>query len=198
MAQITVQKPVAQVVAFENVSAINYPVETGQSFADAAIVILNVDGTIQGAPANVANANLIAGIAQHASSSVMTSGTSSRDVFGYFQASPVVSNSNAEVIVVPLGDVPVEINLTASTGWITGGTQQAALGTRVGLAIDPTTGFYVADPTAANKVATITAKPNSVYTLTPTALTGVGNVGDLGARVDIVFDNSALALTVGH
>ena len=195
MAQITVQKPVAEVVAFENVSAQNFPV-TGAAFKDAAFVVNNLDGTISAAAANVATN--IAGIAQHDSTSVLTSGTSSRDVFGYFQASPMVSNSNAQVIVVPLGQVPVEINLTASTGWVSGGTQQANIGTRVGLAIDGPTGFYVADPTATNKVATVTGKPNNVFTLTPTGLTGAGNVGDLGARVTIVFDDSVLNPLVGH
>jgi hypothetical protein len=310
MAQITVQKPVAQVVAFENVSAQNFPVEPGFSFGDAAIVVLSVvdasfNGNIQPAPVNVTNTGLIAGIAQHASSSVMTSGTSTRDVFGYFQASPMVSNSNAQVIVVPLGDVPVEINLTTTTYWMTGapaatatttvagafvagntltttiggisvtyevtglegsdeaiatavaaqanayppisnqatagtpvagvipwtaaiggttgntltiatantgaGTYTASgatfaggsgfdafIGTPVGLNIDPATGYYVADPLATNKVASITGKPNSVFTLTPSSLTGAGNAGDLGARVDITFYASALALQVGH
>jgi hypothetical protein len=78
----------------------------------------------------------------------------------------------------------LEINLTAVTGWITGGTYQANVGTAVGVNIDPTTGNYVMDPNASNKVAVIDAILSG-----PSA----GGPGDLGARVLVSFYASALA-----
>jgi hypothetical protein len=81
------------------------------------------------------------------------------------------------------GPASLEINLTAVTGWISGGTYQAYVGLAVGINIDPVTGFYVMDPNASNKVATIVQKLNG-----PSA----GDVGDLGARVLVTFTPSTL------
>jgi len=81
------------------------------------------------------------------------------------------------------GPASLEINLTAVTGWISGGTYQAYVGLAVGINIDPVTGFYVMDPNASNKVATIVQKLNG-----PSA----GDVGDLGARVLVTFYPSVL------
>lgn len=81
------------------------------------------------------------------------------------------------------GPASLEINLTAVTGWISGGTYQATIGTAVGINIDPATGFYVMDPNASNKVATIVQKLNG-----PSA----GDVGDLGGRVLVTFTPSTL------
>jgi hypothetical protein len=90
---------------------------------------------------------------------------------------------------------PVAINLTSTTGWVTGGTQQANIGTQVGLAL--VGGIYLADPTASNKVAYIVQKYIGATTQIVNSASaqpyGPGGVGDLGARVYIKFLTSALA-----
>jgi hypothetical protein len=148
-------------------------------------------GQIQSAPA--ATATGLIGIAQHDSNAVYNQVmTGLQAVFGVSQISPtggLLPTLPGEVLVVTLGaNIIVAINLSATTGWMTGGTQQANLGTQVGLNIDPVTGFYFADPTVA-AVGTITQK-----VVGP----GQGGPGDLAARVYVSFNPSALAIPTGH
>jgi len=92
---------------------------------------------------------------------------------------------------------------TRSGATFTGGVGfNANIGTRVGLAIDGTTGYYLADPEASNKIATITGKPFSIPDGEgPPNSQGdlsKGFSGDTGARVYISFDLAALAIPQGH
>lgn len=75
------------------------------------------------------------------------------------------------------------MNLAADCGWISGGTQQANVGTAFGILIDPATGYPVADPSQTNKVGIITEKIEG-----PSA----GTVGDTGSRVSVSFYPSVL------
>ncbi len=160
--------------------------------AEGDIVVLSGSG-IAPAAANVANG--IVGIAQH-DSSLNYGGQSPTSTFnpnlllGISNVGTLMPASPGQTIVAKLGaPTLVEINLTVSTGWISGGTQQAHLGTPVGIAIDGTTGFYVADPTASNIVATISDKING-----PFAVPG-GDVGNLGTRILIEFLPAVLAVS---
>lgn len=201
MALIPVDIPIAQVPAsIGSPTTINLA-SSGGTINNADIVTLNGANQITEAGANPAGS--IAGIVQHTGKAVFTgSAVNPGGSLGYFQSTPLLTQSTQEIIVVPLGSpVTVEISLTATTGWVSGGAQQAVIGTRVGLAVDGTTGYYLADPTASNKVATINGKPfgpNVTFTGNGTPTNSKGNVGDLGARVDIVFDASALAIQQGH
>ena len=68
--------------------------------------------------------------------------------------------------------------------------QQGLLNTQAGLTLDAATGFFVVDPAQAACL-TIVGQRDGVY-IGPTA---PGTFGDLGARVDVVFNAAALALS---
>lgn len=191
MAQIPVQMPVVQMPGSAS-SPTTVSLTASSHVNDGDIVVLS-SGQIATATANVSGN--IAGIAQHDSNANFGGGTginvtigSTQVGTGLFPASP------GQTIVVPLGSPAiVAINLTATTGWISGGTQQANIGTQVGLAIDGTTGFFLADPTASNKVATIVGIQDGVV------LGGTESLaGNLGARVYVAFLSSALAIQQGQ
>ena len=192
MALIFVQPPLAQQPASaDSLSVSTLPVTTHCN--DNDIVILSGSG-IAPATANIAGG--IVGIAQHDSNSNFGGATGqgaaslNTTIFPTQVGTGLFPSSPAGTLVVTLGPpVEVEISLTATTGWVTGGAQQANLGTAVGLAIDGTTGYFVADPTATNKVAVINSKPTGPLK---------GTNGDLGARVFIVFNTAALAIPQGH
>lgn len=158
-------------------------IAAGAHCNDADIVKLSTGAIIP----CVANDTTVAGIIQHDSGAVFHSTDSDdfQNVFGADQtATPLVPATPQECLVATLGPpIVVEMNLTALTGWITGGTYQANLGTAVGLAIDGTTGFFLADPNASNKVADISGKPVGP---------NKGVSGDLAARVLVTFRAAAL------
>ena len=157
---------------------------------DGDFVVLS-GGLIATATANVASG--IAGIASHDSNAnygglaAVSPPTVAglQNVFGYGGiGNPIIPPNEGQTLVALL-DAPalVEINLTTATGWVTGGTYQANIGTAVGLNIDSTTGYFVADPNESNKVATIVEK---IYG------PGFGNNGDLAARVRIRMYSTVL------
>ena len=158
---------------------------------DGDFVVLS-GGTIATSAANIASG--YAGIACHDSNAnygglaAVNPPTSAglQNVFGYGGIGNLIIPPNEGQTLVALLDAPalVEINVSVVTGWISGGTYQANIGTRVGLAIDGTTGFFVADPNASNKVATIVEK---IYG------PSFGNTGDLASRVRIRMDAAALS-----
>jgi len=203
---IAIQKPIAQTPGSANglPPMLSLPVSSHCNDAD---FVTETSGTI--APAG-ANPTLIAGIVQHDSNANYggqlppPAAYSLNQVFGVSQQnasagnpSPGFDPSPGYTITATLKNpVIVEMNLTASTGWVTGGTQQANLGTRIGLAIDAGTGFYVADPTASNKIGTVTGKPELPGPGGPFGASP-GTNGDTGARVLVVFDDSATQLQ-GH
>ena len=190
MALIPIQSPIANVASGQ----MGPPIFSARAYShinDADIVQFHsTSGELETCSANVASG--IIGIAQHDSNAVydqITTGLqavfgSSQENTGLFPGTP------GEVLVVTLGaNIIVAINLSALTGWVSGGTYQAALGTAVGLGIDGTTGFFYADPNASNKVATVSQK-----IIGP----GFGGVGDLGARVYIAFTPADLSPVTGH
>lgn len=88
-----------------------------------------------------------------------------------------------QVAVNPLQQIFLEISLSATTGWVSGGAQQSNIGTTGGVLLDAGTNIYVFDPTQSNKIMTIYSKPQG-----PTK----GAVGDLGARVVVSFSAASL------
>jgi hypothetical protein len=179
---------------------------TGEAVPSGATLVggsaLGLPGRISPAPANVTGG--IVGVAQCSSEMTWqgnpTVGKAYPDsVFGQSNVGTgLFSAMPGQIPVLTLGPPNVVVmNLTPSTGWLAGGTQQATYGTLVGLAIDAATGYYIADPTAPNLVAVIQDVDNSVnnalvnnqYELDPT--------GILGIRVYVAFLASALAIVQG-
>jgi hypothetical protein len=190
MATINYQPPIAQTEAqLPSPGVQGLPASSHCNEAD--IVVLS-SGQIAPAAVNVATG--IAGIVQQDSNAVFADTTSGnlQGVFGSSQINTgLVPGAPIWVLFLPLGPpITVEINLPATTGWVSGGTNQANVGTAVGLNKDGTTGFYYADDQQTNKVAHIVGKVVGPFK---------GGVGDLGARVLIAFDvATALALVQGH
>lgn len=139
-------------------------------------------------------ANGLAGIATADSNAVLAQNdTDIQGVFGVTQYGNLMPASPGYVGIIPFGigsGVIVEMNLAATTGWVSGGTTQANFGTGVGIAKDATTGFFYADPGLGNIVAHVVGKAYGV---------NKGVNGDLAARVFVAFDvAAALAISVGH
>lgn len=170
---------------------------TGQVNMDSAPIVGTInDGDflvrsgngVAAAGANVAGG--IVGIAEHASNKTFGGSINAQPAptfaFGFTQEGDPGFAANDSLEKYARVDSPagVEINLLAGVGWISGGTSQANLGTLVGLAIDGATGFYVADPTAVNKIGSISGK-----IVGPSA----GDVGDTGGRVQIAILATAIA-----
>ncbi|MDE2097360.1 MAG: hypothetical protein KGL39_08965 [Patescibacteria group bacterium] len=186
-----------------DLDVVSYPVHS--ACTANAIVTLGVTtaGEIDPASANDSS-NKLLGIIQAASTSVYNSDGDAQSVFG---TSPFGTSGQAlgpstgpqTPLVVYMGPpFVVEINLTQATGWVSGGTYQANIGSTFGLAIDATTGFYLADVNASNKVGVIVEKVIGATTQIVTAQAeqpvGPGGVGDLGARVRVTFNASAMAI----
>jgi hypothetical protein len=174
---------------------------TPSSHINDADFVTETAGTIASA---VADAAFVLGIAEHDSNAnwggqaVPPAAQNIQNVLGASNVGlgGLVSPSPKQTIVATLGpNIGVEMSLTATTGWITGGAQQANLGTLVGLAIDATTGYYLADPTASNLIGRIFAKP-----FAPNGPFGGGSgfAGDLGARVLVEFLPAYLQATQGE
>jgi hypothetical protein len=176
---------------------------TGEAVATSATLLggsaLVTPGIV---PAAVNVATNIVGLAQHDSNAnyagilnppIAPGNQQLQNVFGVSQVGGLLPLSPSQTIVATLGyGIECAINLTKTTGWVSGGTQHVNLGSPVGLNIDPTTGFYVADPTLSNLVATITGKVNG-----PFAVPG-DDVGNLGTRVRVVFNVASLAVIIGE
>lgn len=170
--------------------------------SDGAIVRLGstTAGEITAAAAD--DDTLLLGIVQGDSSAVYQQlDTGIQGVFGADNVNTGLLPASAGQIPVALFAPPaiVAINLPATTGWISGGAHQAAVGTEVGIGLDGTTGIYYADDQAANKVAVIVAKvqgaTGQINNGQTVQVSGPGGVGDLGARVYIAFIASTLAVT---
>lgn len=108
--------------------------------------------------------------------------------YGFSQVNTPLVPGDAAETKVALVDAPalVEMNLTGTTGWISGGSQQANIGTAIGIAI--TNGVVLADPTASNKV-------GEIVELIEYPALGASQIGtgDLGSRVRVKFYASVLA-----
>jgi len=186
--------------------AISTTSATGEVAPSGATLVggsaLSMPGRISSAPANVTGG--LVGVAQ-CSSEMTYQGNPAvgkaypDSVFGESQVgSGLFSAMPGQIPVLTLGPPNVVVmNLTASTGWMTGGTQQATYGTPVGLAIDPATGYYIADPTATNLVAVIQDVDNSVNNALINNQYKNDPTGILGIRVYVVFLASALAIIQG-
>jgi hypothetical protein len=188
------QAPIANVAAGQlgpNIFSAR-PYGTGHIAASDFVIL---DGSHAGyIKTAAANPAVVLGIAQHDSVAVYDQITTGlQGVFGASQENtPLFPGTPGEVLVVTLGaGIIVAINLPATTGWVSGGTNQANIGTAVGLNIDSTTGFFYADDQESNKVATIVGK-----IIGPQAL--FGTVGDLAARVYVSFTPADLQIFSGH
>lgn len=108
--------------------------------------------------------------------------------FGFSQVNTPLVPGDALLTKVALVDAPalVEMNLTAVTGWVSGGSFQANIGTQVGIAV--TGGVFLADTNASNKVAEIAELVEQ-----PALGASATGVGDLGSRVRVRFFSSVLA-----
>lgn len=162
---------------------------------DADVVVLT-SGQLATAAVG-AHAN-IAGIALHDSNATFFDATSGslQGVFGFGQQATTGQGLSPQapgwVLFVTLApsQIVVEMNLPTTTGWVSGGTNQANIGTAVGLNIDGTTGYFYADDQQGNPIGHIVGKAWGP---------GLGIVGDLAARVFVAFDASGvLALVAAH
>lgn len=148
-------------------------------------------------PAAVGATTNISGIIQHDSSAVWDQqDTTLQGVFGsslvntgLFPAAP------GQALVATLGPPILAVaNLPAGVGWISGGATNANFGTPVGLNLDPVTGFYYFDPAqaAVGLIAGILTGDGNMILGVPTSPTPIGLTGTLGARVAVVFNQTAL------
>jgi len=189
-ATIPVAPPVAALPGSSGQGAPPIAGYTASAHCKVDDIVALAGGEIAPAAANAAGS--IAGIAQGDSVAVFQQDdTGLQGVFGADNVNTGLLPAGPGLTrVATLGaPVVVEISLTPTTGWVSGGSQQADIGTAVGLAIDGGTGFYLADPTASNKVAVIDSKVEGP---------GKGGEGDLGGRVRVVFNAAALAVQQGQ
>jgi hypothetical protein len=120
-----------------------------------------------------------------------------QSVFGYTQAAtggPLIPEESLDITVYSmLSQQLFYINISNTTGWISGGTQQATYGTTGGLLLDTTTNLFVFDPTQSNKVMTIWGKAVGPNIVLPSGVVlGAGQVGDTGARVIAYFNGGVI------
>lgn len=195
---ISLQIPIVEVPGIHG--SPSYPSFNATSeVSDGAIVRLGsvTAGEITAAAAN--DDTLLLGIVQGDSSAVYQQlDTGIQGVFGADNVNTGLLPASAGQIPVALFlNNPVAINLPVTTGWITGGTHQANVGTEVGINIDGATGIYYADDQQSNKVAFITGlaagATGQINNGQTVQTVGPGGPGDLGVRVYIVFIPSTLA-----
>lgn len=160
---------------------------------------------VSGDPATLARAatNTSTGIAGYATASeldIFKGGTAPYDnqLFGAGQGSAIIPQNPGYLIVNPLGVGPggglmIAINVSNVTGYQSGGSQQCDVGTTGGLLLDATSNLFVFDQTQSNKILTLYKKVQGVTVTNNGITTGVGNVGDTGARF-IAYINVATAL----
>lgn len=148
-------------------------------------------------PAAVGAVTNISGIIQHDSSAVWDQqDTGLQGVFGVSQVGTgLFPATTAQALVATLGPPVLAVaNLSAVTGWISGGTNQATFGSSVGLNLDAVTGFYYFDPAqpAVGTIAGILTGDGNMILGPPTAATPIGLTGTQGARVAVVFNIAVL------
>lgn len=153
---------------------------------EADIVYLN-SGVATKAAANQAS---IAGMVLANSSSIYhaASGAGTGLNFGPDQTgTALVPAVEQNLGVMTFGSgVMLEISLNQATT-----LANSLIGTQVGLGYDATSGFFFADPTAANKIGVIQLLPGGPDSPRGPQ-TGNGQIGDSGGRVVISFIASAL------
>lgn len=168
------------------------PAAGGQTLTEGDIATI-AGGNLSKAAANAA-ISTIAGLVRAGNDSVYhTASPSKTSIFGFDQIGTALmpgTNANPQIIGLGAG-IQLEISLNQAT------TLAASLvGTQVGLGYDATTGYFFADPTAANKIAEIVQVSGGPDALnSPAGATGIGNgaLGDSGGRVVVQF-LSGLAL----
>lgn len=170
----------------------NIPAANGQTLTEGDFATIAA-GVLSKSAANPTAASL-AGIVRCGNDSVYISPTPSKTtLFGFSQqGTALIPGTNANPQVIGLGNgVQVEISLNQATT-----LAQSLVGTAVGLGYDATTGYFFADPTAANKpftIVQISAGPDSQNSVAGPAGLSNGVIGDSGGRVTIIA-NTALAL----
>ena len=160
---------------------------TGTTVIQRADLVVLSSGTIGRAATN-ATAN-IAGLTVVNEYDVFN-GTNTtpydNQLFGFSQVGTLLPSDPGQIPVYSLvnNQIYLEMNLTNTTGWVTGGSQQVNLGSTVGIFLDATTNLFVLDPTQTNKIFTIYSKPSGP---------NKGVAGDVGARV-VVYVNTLSAV----
>lgn len=170
----------------------NIPAAGGQTLTEGDFATIAA-GVVSKSAANPTAAS-IAGLVRCGNDSVYHTGAPSKTtLFGFDQSGTALipgTNSNPQIIGLGAG-IEVEISLNQATT-----LAQTLVGTAVGLGYDATTGYFFADPTAANKpfnIIQISAGPDSQNSVAGAAGVSNGVIGDLGGRV-IIQANTALAL----
>lgn len=160
---------------------------------------------VSGDPATLARAatNASTGIAGYAVAgelSAFKGGTSPYEgqLFGAGQGSALIPQNPGYVTLNPLGVGPggglmLQINVINTAGYQSGGSSQVDVGSTGGIVLDATTQLYIFDPGQSNKILTLYKKVQGVTVTNNGITTGVGNVGDTGARF-IAYINVATAL----
>lgn len=153
---------------------------TTTAIIQRADIVVLTSGTIARAATN-ASAN-IAGLTSHSELTLWKSdNTKSFDnqPFGFDASNTATFPADAgQMIVDPLQNIYLDLNVSNTTGWVSGGAQQVNIGSTGGLLLDATTNLYVFDPTQTNAIMRIYAKIEGP---------GCGIVGDLGGRVRVQF-----------
>lgn len=188
MATIPYQIPVANPASGQMAPPI-FSARVGSHVNDGDFTLLTSGALVT---AGVNPSGGLVGIAQHDSNATYDQVTTGlQAVFGASQENTALfPGTPGELLVATLGaNIVVKMSLPATTGWITGGTNQAKLGTQVGLNIDGTTGFFYADDQASNKLGEIVGKVTGP---------GFGAAGDTGAVVYVSFFAASLAVQTGH
>lgn len=175
---------------FPNIYA-TIPAAGGQTLTDGDFATIS-GGNLSKAAANAA-VGTIAGLVFAGNDTLYRSASPSKTtLFGADQSgNALIPGTNQCPRIIGLSQVQLWISLNQAT------TLAASLvGTQVGLGYDATTGYFFADPSAANKIAQITevsAGPDSQNSGVGAAGVSNGTLGDSGGRVKISF-LSGLAL----
>lgn len=163
---------------------------------NGAIVALGTPTTVPNPLTNTAGINqaasnvaVVYGLAVNSSLATYYSGTggsfavNEHSLFGATTSQPPMNPAEVYMgyVIKLFPYLPVEISLVNSVAW-----SQLLVGTQVGLTLDATTGWFVADPTQSNKVATIVQSADGDFRT-------LGQTGDYGKRVLINFLTSAVA-----
>jgi hypothetical protein len=163
---------------------------------NGAIVTLGTATTVPNPLTNTAGINqavtnqaIIYGLAVNSSLATYYSGTggsfavNEHSLFGATTSQPPMNPAEVYMgyVIKLFPYLPVEISLINTVAW-----SQMLVGTQVGLTLDAATGWFVADPTQSNKVATIVQSSDGDFRT-------LGQAGDYGKRVLINFLQSAVA-----
>lgn len=163
----------------------NIPAAGGQTLTEGDFATL-AGGNLSKAAANAAIGTLALFIRKGNDTVYVESAPGERTLFGFSQqGTALIPGTNANPEGYGLQGLQFEISLNTADA-----LAASLVGEQVGLGYDATTGYFFADPGAANKVATIVAVsggPDALNTGFGATPVGNGEIGDNGGRVVIQF-----------